>query len=66
MSRKIHSGYFLFVNKKYIEKAHAAGLKVNPWTVDLPDLIDNMIKWGADGIITNLPDVAGKMKKRYE
>ena len=57
---------FLFVNKKYIEKAHAAGLKVNPWTVDLPELIDNMIKWGADGIITNLPDVVGKMKKRYE
>lgn len=57
---------FLFVNKKYIEKAHKAGLQVNPWTVDLPELIDNMIKWGADGIITNLPDVVGKMKKRYE
>ena len=57
---------FIFVNKSYIEKAHEAGLKVNPWTVDLPDLIDNMIKWGADAIITNLPDVVGKMKKRYE
>ncbi len=58
--------HFIFVNKKYIEKAHAAGLMVNPWTVDLPEIIDNMMRWGADGIITNLPDVVGKMKERYE
>ncbi len=58
--------HFIFVNKKYIKKAHEAGIKVNPWTIDLPEIIDNMIKWGADGIITNLPDVVGKMKKRYE
>ena len=58
--------HFIFVNKKYIEKAHTAGLMVNPWTVDLPEIIDNLIRWGADGIITNLPDVVGKMKKRYE
>ena len=58
--------HFIFVNKKYFEKAHAAGLKVNVWTVDLPEVIDNMIRWGADGIITNLPDVCNKMMERYE
>ncbi len=57
---------FIFVNEKYIKKAHEAGLMVNPWTVDLPEIIDNMLKWGADGIITNLPDVVSKMRERYE
>ena len=57
---------FLFVNKDYVENAHKAGLKVNPWTVDDPIFIDAMLKAGVDGIITDLPDVVGGMKKRYE
>ena len=57
---------FIFVNEKYIKKAHEAGLMVNPWTVDMPEIINNLLKWGADGIITNLPDVVEKMRERYE
>ena len=57
---------FIFVNENYIKKAHAAGLEVNPWTVDSPIIIDNLLRWGADGIITNLPDVTYGMRKRYE
>lgn len=57
---------FIFVNENYIKKAHAAGIEVNPWTVDSPIVIDNLLRWGADGIITNLPDVVSGMRKRYE
>lgn len=57
---------FIFVNENYIKKAHAAGIMVNPWTVDSPIIIDNLLRWGADGIITNLPDVVNGMRKRYE
>ena len=57
---------FLFVNENYIKRAHAAGIQVNPWTVDSPIIIDNLLRWGADGIITNLPDVTYGMRKRYE
>lgn len=57
--------YFLFVNEKYIKDAHDAGIMVNPWTVNNPDFIHKMIKLGADGIISDLPDVTGKIRELY-
>jgi glycerophosphoryl diester phosphodiesterase len=40
------------------ERAHEVGLAVNVWTVDDPDEIRRLAAGGADGIITNVPDVA--------
>lgn len=57
--------HFLFVNENYVKKAHEAGLMVNPWTVDIPEVIDKMLRLGVDGIITDLPDVVNGMSKRY-
>lgn len=57
--------YFLFVTEKYVKEAHDAGIMVNPWTVNLPEAIDKMLKVGVDGIITDLPDVVEKISKRY-
>ena len=37
---------------------HAAGLRVNTWTVDDPDRIRELASWGVDAVITNVPDVA--------
>lgn len=37
--------------------AHAAGLKVNTWTVDDPATMRELAAMGVDGIVTNLPDV---------
>lgn len=39
-----------------VRKAHAAGLTVNPWTVNRPDDMRRMIDLGVDAIITNHPD----------
>lgn len=36
--------------------AHAAGVAVNPWTVDDPKTIAALLQSGVDGIITNHPD----------
>ncbi len=44
---------YLIVNKKFIDKAHEKNLAVFPWTVDSFTTIENLIKMGADGIITN-------------
>lgn len=57
--------YYLFVTEKYVEEAHEAGIMVNPWTVNLPEGIDKMLKLGVDNIITDLPDVVEKISKRY-
>ena len=47
--------FYKFVNSDLIKEAHAAGLVVNPWTVDKVEDWDNLIKLGVDGIITNDP-----------
>lgn len=40
--------------------ANEAGIRVNPWTVNIPEDMDAMLEMGVDGIITNFPDVAVK------
>ena len=47
-----------FVDEALIERAHAAGLTVNTWTIDDPERIGELAGWGIDGIVTNVPDVA--------
>lgn len=46
------------VDRRFIERAHDAGLVVNAWTVDEPDRMRELIEMGIDGLITNVPDVA--------
>lgn len=56
---------FLFVDEKYVNNAHEAGLMVNPWTVDGVRSIEKMIKYGVDGIITNCPDVVNGLIEKH-
>jgi glycerophosphoryl diester phosphodiesterase len=39
-----------------IADAHAAGLKIVPWTCDDPATVEALMNMGIDGIITNYPD----------
>ncbi len=45
-----------------VKNAHKAGLKVNVWTVDEPDDMRWVYEQGADGIITNKPDIALQLR----
>jgi glycerophosphoryl diester phosphodiesterase len=46
-----------FSTKKFIKKLHKNGFKVGLWTVNTKPLMKKLIKNGADGIITNHPDI---------
>ncbi len=46
------------VDAELVARAHGAGVKVNVWTVDDPTRMKELDGWGADGIVTNVPDVA--------
>jgi glycerophosphoryl diester phosphodiesterase len=46
------------VDPELVERAHGAGIEVNVWTVDDPARMKELDGWGADGIVTNVPDVA--------
>lgn len=50
-----------YVSRQYVEAAHNAGIKVNPWTVNRDSTIERFIKIGVDGIITDCPDRVRKI-----
>lgn len=47
---------FLYVNRLYVERAHRAGIQVNPWTIDKDIIGKRLSDIGCDGIITDCPD----------
>ncbi|WP_462418844.1 glycerophosphodiester phosphodiesterase [Kytococcus sp. Marseille-QA3725] len=44
------------VDQAYVDAVHAAGMRINVWTVDSPAQMRRLINLGVDGIITNQPD----------
>ncbi|SDN24523.1 glycerophosphoryl diester phosphodiesterase [Fictibacillus solisalsi] len=48
--------YEPYVTKQMVDKAHQAGMKVIPWTVDDIPTMNKLINDGADGLITDYPD----------
>jgi glycerophosphoryl diester phosphodiesterase len=51
------------MTKRFIREAHAKNIKVEPWTVDDPELMRQYIEWGVDGIITDRPDLMVEILK---
>ena len=45
------------ITAEQIEHCHAAGILVNAWTCNDPDRFVALAAAGADGIVTDLPDV---------
>lgn len=41
---------------------HSHGLKVRPFTVDDPNVMERFLNWGIDAIITNVPDQLKKIR----
>ncbi|MFZ5827721.1 MAG: glycerophosphodiester phosphodiesterase [Bacillota bacterium] len=46
-----------WVTEEMVEKAHAAGLKVNTWTVNHPFAIARVQVFGVDGIMSDYPEL---------
>jgi len=46
------------VTRALVAEAHDLGLRVIPWTVNRRAALRRMIGWGADGVITDRPDIA--------
>ncbi len=53
--------HYLAVNKRYVRRLHNNGVKVNVWTVNKPETAMKLIKWGVDGLITDLPDMCNAL-----
>jgi glycerophosphoryl diester phosphodiesterase len=46
------------LTEQSLAEAHALGLLVVPWTVNRAHDMRRLLRWGVDGLITDLPDVA--------
>lgn len=46
---------YSMVDRAFVERAHAAGLRVIPWTVNDADAMREQIAVGVDGLITDYP-----------
>ncbi|MCD6483748.1 MAG: glycerophosphodiester phosphodiesterase [Candidatus Odinarchaeota archaeon] len=56
--------YFETTDEIMIKEAISAGIGVNVWTVDEEEDIERMIKMGATGIITDVPDICIEVRER--
>ncbi len=45
--------FHMYVTRLYVERAHRAGIQVNPWTINKEHVAKKLIKLGVDGLITD-------------
>jgi glycerophosphoryl diester phosphodiesterase len=53
------------VTPSFVRHAHSAGLKVQVWTVDEDADMRRLLEWGVDGLISNRPDVAVRIRNEF-
>ncbi|MDF1498964.1 MAG: glycerophosphodiester phosphodiesterase family protein [Anaerolineales bacterium] len=52
--------------QQLIDQSHAGGKSVNVWTVNEHDRMRDLFEWGADGLITDAPDIACRIRAELE
>ncbi len=52
-----YSPHFSKLNKELVNKCHALGMKIIPWTVNNKEKIDDLRQMKVDGIITDFPNL---------
>lgn len=67
-AKKIGADYlhphYSMVTKRYVKKLHENGIGINVWTVNSPETAIKLIKFGVDGLITDVPDMVNALIAR--
>jgi len=57
--------YFSLLNPDLLERLHSEGVRVVPWTVNRPEDMLRLKRMGADGIITDHPEIALRLDELF-
>jgi glycerophosphoryl diester phosphodiesterase len=56
------AGVLRIVSPRFIRDVHAAGQRLQVWTVDEEHDMTRLLDWGVDGLISNRPDLAVRVR----
>ena len=59
------AGIIRVVSRRFLRHARDAGVRVQVWTVDDERDMRRLLEWGADGLISNRPDVAVRVRDAF-
>lgn len=59
------AGRLRVVSPTFIRHAHAAGLKVQVWTINQRPDMDRLLGWGVDALISDRPDLAVRSRDEF-
>ena len=60
---EVYSPSYKFLSKRRIRKAQEQGIQVIPWTINSEKHMRKLIRRGVNGIITDYPDIAMRLKQ---
>jgi glycerophosphoryl diester phosphodiesterase len=58
-------GVIRVVSPRFLRHAHTAGVRVQVWTVDEEADMKRLLEWGVDGLISNRPDLAVRVRDAF-
>jgi len=58
------TGYIPFTTKDMVDEAHNLGMTVKPFTVNRLNVVEQLLSWKVDGIITDYPSVVRRWAKQ--
>jgi glycerophosphoryl diester phosphodiesterase len=59
------AGYVRIISPRFIRHVHDAGRRLQAWTIDDEDDMQRLLRWGVDGLISNRPDVAVRVRDAF-
>jgi glycerophosphoryl diester phosphodiesterase len=63
-AQAIHPAYRLVRTQRDVLDAHAAGIRIHPWTLDDAVQLEQAMRFGVDAVITNVPSLARQVLDR--
>ncbi len=54
-------GEYHLLTEEFLEKAHKKNIKIHVWTINKKEEMERLIKMGADGIMTDYPDLLNEV-----